>query len=113
MKLENLNDQMMATAAHRYCLGRSTYIVGSCCEWIRETWAQINSQTQAVMLRDTLEALHDARAGMDCDVHDWTLAARWMWENMTDFQRTWVRSAVEWKTKDIDALFCKGEGKRQ
>ena len=29
------NDQLMAMAAHRYCLGRRSYIVGACIEWIQ------------------------------------------------------------------------------
>ena len=34
----SLNDQLMAMAAVRYCLGRSSYIVGACVEWVRENW---------------------------------------------------------------------------
>lgn len=98
MKLENLDDQLMASAAHRYCLGRSSYIVGSCLDWIRATWAQMEPNTQFVMLRDTVEALVDGRAGSDLiDAPGWTAVALWMAENMAPERLQSVRNALEWK----------------
>lgn len=98
MKLESLDDQLMAIAAHRYCLGRSSYIVGSCLDWIRATWPQMEPNTQFVMLRDTVEALMDDRAGSDViDVPGWTAVALWMAENMPPERLQSVRRALEWK----------------
>lgn len=90
MKLIGLDDQIMAMAAHRYCLGRQTYVVNACVDWLRATWAEMEPNTQNVMLRDTLEALTSNRAGAECDVRDWTSAAAWMWQNMTPEQRDWT-----------------------
>jgi hypothetical protein len=47
----------MVMAAHRYCLGRQSYIIPACLEWLRDHWKQFTKNTQMVMLRDTLEFL--------------------------------------------------------
>lgn len=96
MKLKGTNDQLMAMAAHRYCMGRSSYIVSSCQEWIRATWTEFQPNTQSVMVRDTLQELarwmtpgfHDAER------HGWQETAQWMWSQLTEVQRQWVTQAV-------------------
>lgn len=68
------NDQLMVMAAHRYSLGRRSYIVGSCIEFLDQVWGQLTVNTQEVILRDTLEALkHSDRgdAGGAMDVRAW------------------------------------------
>ena len=75
-------DSLMAIAAFRYCLGRQSYIVGDCCEWLTEQWPSLPSNVRAVIERDLREAIKrddDARAdgeqykplGMDMDRKDW------------------------------------------
>lgn len=46
-------------AAHRYCLGRQSYIVGACIEWLKGNWDKFDDSTRNVLVRDTLEALMD------------------------------------------------------
>jgi hypothetical protein len=65
------NDQLMAIAMHRYCLGRSSYIVGAGIESLDAVWDQLTPETQAVILRDTREALERGEAGMDIDMRGW------------------------------------------
>lgn len=48
-------DDLMATAAVRYCLGRMTYIVGDCADWLIEHWPNISSNARAVIQRDVEE----------------------------------------------------------
>ena len=82
-------EQLMVTAAVRYCLGRQTYIVGSCADWLIEQWPAINERTRSVIKRDVEEAIKDddeARAtgskykplGWDCDREQW-LRVRALW----------------------------------
>lgn len=106
MKLEVLEDQMMAMAAHRYCLGRRSYIVGACLDWLRATWTQLQRNSQHVILRDTVEALIDDRAGGDFYVRRWTEAAQWMYAQMDTDQRSAVLDSLAWKNAGpvIDAL---------
>lgn len=88
------NTQLMVMAAHRYCLGRMTYIVGSCVEWMLANRARFEANTLRVMLRDTIEALTDRRAGMDCDVREWEWFAGVLWSEMDTTDRDWVRRSA-------------------
>lgn len=45
-------DGCMATAAVRYCLGRSTYIVEYCCDWLREAWPTLSESTRTAIACD-------------------------------------------------------------
>ncbi len=106
---EGTNDQLMAMAAMRYCLGRRSYIVGACHEWLREVWAQLTTNSQNVILRDIVEALRDDLAGDQLDMVGWTHTARWMWESMASDQRTWVQGAVGWRgIADVEAWLTEG-----
>jgi hypothetical protein len=75
-------DDMMALAAARYCLGRSTYIVGDCVEWLIDQWPNFGDSIKRTILRDVLEAKKrddedrlDGREhkalGHDCDRAEW------------------------------------------
>jgi hypothetical protein len=46
---------LMALAAVRYCLGRSTYIVPDCCDWLRQVWTDLSQDVRAVIERDVEE----------------------------------------------------------
>ena len=95
MKLtQSTNDQLMATAAHRYCLGRKSYIVGSCQEWIRDTWDQFSDNTKQVMVRDTLEWLIDGKDEFD---ESWKSLCRKMVDKLTPEQLEWVRHAIAFR----------------
>lgn len=94
MKLENINDQLMVMAAHRYCLGRRSYIVGACIQWAVETWEQMEENTQNVLLRDTAEALMDNCAGSSCDIKEWKMLLQWGMEQVTERQKRWIIEAV-------------------
>lgn len=41
----------------RYCLGRKTYAVSQCCDWLKANWNTLHSNTQAVILRDIKEEI--------------------------------------------------------
>ena len=65
------NDQLMVMAAHRYCLGRRSYIVESCIQSLHDIWIQLTLDTQEVILRDTEKAISRNEAGDNIDVHLW------------------------------------------
>jgi hypothetical protein len=104
---DSLNDQLMCMAAHRHCLGRASYVVSSCLEWLRDNWDQFNLNTQNVILRDTAMAIYDDMAGMDMDKNGWIHFLRWAWPKITDDQRNWIRRAVDYKDIDIDLMISK------
>lgn len=73
---------LMAIAAVRYCLGRMSYIVGDCADWLIAEWGQIEEGARRTIQRDIEDAFardDDARAmgneykplGMDCDRASW------------------------------------------
>lgn len=74
--------QLMALAAVRYCLGRSSYIVGDCADWLITIWPELSSDTRALIRRDIEDAfdqddrarsaaLHYKPLGDDCDRRQW------------------------------------------
>lgn len=82
-------DNLMVIAAHRYCLGRSTYIVGDCVEWLIAIWDTLPRKTKEIIQRDTEEAFErddgDREGGRDygtlgddCDRAEWE-KLRKMW----------------------------------
>ena len=80
---------LMATATVRYCLGRSTYIVGDCVDWLCAHWSALDQSAKLIIRRDVENAIardDEARArgvghlplGMDMDRAEW-LRARELW----------------------------------
>ena len=76
---------LMVTAAVRYCLGRSSYIVGDCVDWLLANWERFEPGCRLVILRDISEAIQrddEARErgdqylplGMDMDRREWERA---------------------------------------
>jgi hypothetical protein len=76
------HDHLMIIAATRYCLGRMTYIVGDCADWLIKTWPLLSEQTKAIIQRDIEEAFkQDDKAreegsgyrplGDHCDRQQW------------------------------------------
>mgnify|MGYP003441886102 FL=1 len=73
---------LMAVAAVRYCLGRMSYIVGDCADWLCEQWPNIEPKMRIVIERDIREAVkRDTESreggrehhplGMDMDREQW------------------------------------------
>jgi len=74
--------QLMVIAAFRYCLGRQTYIVSACADWLVEQWDNFDFTTKSVIRRELEEAFaaHDDAVkrdsgykplGASCDVREW------------------------------------------
>ena len=83
-------DDLMAVAAFRYCLGRMTYIVSDCADWLIEQWPNIAENARKVIQRDLEEAFKrddEAREdgqdykplGHDCDRAQWEKVRR-LWQ---------------------------------
>ena len=72
---------LMLIAAVRYCLGRQSYIVGDCADWIVTNWATWPDSAKEIIRRDIDEAFErdlSARVngwgrtlGMDMDRAEW------------------------------------------
>lgn len=66
---------LMVTAAHRYCLGRRTYIVSECVKWLIQNWSLFEKNTKKLIVEETKEALDKGWAGDACDVAEWNKIA--------------------------------------
>ena len=86
-------DGLMALAAFRYCLGRMTYIVGDCEQWICANWEQFPRSVRQLIQREVEEEIQrddKARAegrdykplGHDCDRAAW-IRVRSLWKDKT------------------------------
>ena len=81
----------VAVSAVRYCLGRRTYIVSECQEWLCEIWGELPEKAKTIIQRDVEQAFKnddedrangkDYRAlGYDCDRRCWE-QVRKLWRN--------------------------------
>lgn len=89
----------MVTAAHRYCLGRQSYIVGACIEWLSAWWDSFDDNTKAIIIRDTVEALQDNMAGSYLDKEAWLYFATKHYEKLDEANRMLVRDNVGYRNK--------------
>ena len=48
-------DGLMATSAFRYCLGRQTYIVGACVDWLISNWEKFPQNVKTLIERELEE----------------------------------------------------------
>jgi hypothetical protein len=93
---------LMALAAVRYCLGRSSYIVGDCVDWLHQQWPRMQPSIQALIARDIdaefarddrarAEGYADTPLGMDMDRRQWE-RARQLWAPPPEDPMNAVRS---------------------
>jgi hypothetical protein len=87
-------DDIMVIAAFRYCVGRRTYMVGYCSEWLIRLWPMLSERACFVIQRDLEEAFcrdDEARAngseykplGMDMDRREWG-KVRDLWQGIQE-----------------------------
>lgn len=62
---------MMVSYAFRYCLGRMTYAVSDCVEFIIANWDNIHTNEQRLMHGDIKRAIYSGQAGTETDKQQW------------------------------------------
>lgn len=98
--LQGLNGQLMILAACRYCLGRRSYIVGCCQEWLTAQWDLVNEDTRANIVRDIVVALMNDEAGEASDYKTWQYFAYWAWKQLTEEKCNWIKNGVAFYKKE-------------
>lgn len=53
--ITKIDEGLMVMAAFRYCLGRRTYIVGACVDFLKANWQHLDHRTREVIERDLRE----------------------------------------------------------
>jgi len=82
--------ELMVVSAFRYCLGRQTYVVGVCADWIIANWDKFSPNNKILIQRDLEEAFEGddcdrkgndnyKRLGHDCDRAEWERVRR-LWQ---------------------------------
>jgi len=78
---------LMITAAVRYCLGRRTYIVSDCADWILANWGDWPENVRTIIQRDLEHEFERAAQNPDwnplgdsCDKQEWE-KVRALWRN--------------------------------
>ena len=97
--LTDFTGQLMIMASHRYCLGRQTYIVGCCIEWLLKNKGVFNDQTKSTIVRDTVEALQDNAAGSKFDAIEWKSFAETLWKEMSPEEQLNLKRNIEYRKK--------------
>lgn len=98
--LTSLDGQLMVMAAHRYCLGRQSYIVGSCIDWLTIHWPTFEPNTKFTIIRDTIEALQDDTAGDPMDMQGWRRFATKHFATLSESNQAMIRSIADAWHKD-------------
>lgn len=63
---QHVRDNLMIIAAFRYCLGRMTYIVSDCAEWVIANWDDWPESVKKIIRNDLEEAFkRDDEARLD------------------------------------------------
>lgn len=66
-----MSESEIIFCAFRYCLGRSTYVVGNMTLYLLEHWDRIDQGIQSAIIKEIVEAIQLRQAGADIDVTEW------------------------------------------
>lgn len=92
----------MCLAAFRYCMGRQSYIVGACIDWLEKHWSQFEKNTQNVIIRDIAEALMDGTCGSKLiDEPGWRKLGGLKYREMSEESKRWLKSSLSHKQKEF------------
>jgi hypothetical protein len=101
--ISDTNGNLMVLAAFRYSLGRSSYIVGSCLEWVQQWWPYFENNTRNVIVRDTIDWLQNNTENdnikKNCYYDNWKQFAEWGWNRMNIPDQKWCYDALYYKNK--------------
>lgn len=105
-------EDLMVIAAFRYCLGRMTYIVGVCADWLVDKWPELPPHSRALIrteLDRAFEQDDEDRAtgasfkalGWDCDRREWEkVRALWAGEQPP----AELAHRMKWLAREMDTV---------
>lgn len=68
------DERLLAFAAFRYCLGRRTYMVGVCADFLVRNAANFPPLDRQQYIYEIEQAIENEQAGMRCDIDAWRRA---------------------------------------
>lgn len=66
-----LADDLMVLCAFRYCLGRMTYAVSVCVDWLLRNWGGLTRHTKELIIEEIHTGFRDGYFGMDIEKEQW------------------------------------------
>ncbi|WP_088256952.1 hypothetical protein [Fimbriiglobus ruber] len=69
-------DSEIVFYAFRYCLGRQTYAVSTCADYLVARWGELQERDRELIVKEIRKALAEGRAGAACDVESWEKVLR-------------------------------------
>jgi hypothetical protein len=106
--LADINGQLMIMCAHSYCLGRQTYVVGTCVDWIIAHLDWLTTNTRQVIARDTLVAIaRDCAGSRTIDVPVWRKLLETIWVTLGPVSRDSILDyvyAVTQTSEEFDGI---------
>ncbi len=91
--------QIMILAAVRYCLGRQSYIVGICQDWLTINWKEVEDSNKQLIIRDIIEALMNDAAGSKYDYKSWQIFAYKHYEKLSISRQDSIQASLAYKKK--------------
>jgi hypothetical protein len=67
----NAKTEDMIFYGFRYCLGRKTYAVANCVDYLIANWNRISAMTRTLMQKEIRVAIERGRCGMEMDKRQW------------------------------------------
>lgn len=77
----------MVMCAFRYNLGRMTYSVHDCAEWLKEIWPVLPFEVHDMIIKEIDEAIVENRSGMPMDTA--------VWLDLKEFHRDYKATQLE------------------
>ena len=101
MKIESTNDHLMVMAAVRYCLGRKSYIVSSCIEFLNSHWdTQLQIADKRIIIRDIAEYLQDYYRPDDTfDYTYWKTFGQSKYLLLPESEKKFIKDQMEYRNK--------------
>ena len=103
--LANSDDQLMVMAAHRYCLGRQTYIVSSCISWLSDNWETFFKATRVTIIKDNILAMMNDDVGSRYDFDGWRDFTNWAWNLIDEDDQIYIINTTDFRNKPWP-LYC-------
>ncbi|WP_088255567.1 hypothetical protein [Fimbriiglobus ruber] len=76
-------DSEIVFYAFRYCLGRQTYAVSTCADYLVDRWGELQERDRELIVKEIRKALAEGKAGAACDVESWQSVLRRADENLS------------------------------
>lgn len=109
--LSTTNGQIIIGSAHRYALGRKTYVTESTIEWLKENWDFVEDNIRFVILKDTAHAIMEKNAGMTMDEELWLGFLRWGIKESGGIELEYdLRKSLLYVRADWPLDYCQGCG---